>query len=182
MVDERHRVAEVGAVVMADTPPKPPSWIHPTHAVAVVIVAALVILAILGWALVELRVNSGGADGAPVADPNAGTIAAMASAAFTALSSLIAAYFGIKVATEQSAQATATANEAIVVASDRNANVAKAAHDANETALRALNLAQEQAAEVNQTMQTYRNLMSESMISRQATGPEPPPPAGDPVR
>lgn len=93
-----------------------PVWVTPKYAVIVVAVAAVVILAILGWSLVELSTVPGSGETAATADPNAGTIAALASSAFTALASLSAAYFGIKVAGEQSAQATDTANKALGIA------------------------------------------------------------------
>jgi hypothetical protein len=52
-----------------------------------------------------------GSSGNPAtADPNAGTIAALAGAALSAITSLSAAYFGIKVACEQSSQASAQAS------------------------------------------------------------------------
>ena len=91
------------------------SWVEPTYAFWVVAIVAVVILLILGVSVWELKAGSG--DGKnPVADPNAGTIAALAAAAFTSLSSLTAAYFGIKVAGDQSAQSTEMARQVATTA------------------------------------------------------------------
>ena len=99
-------------------------WVQPGYAFWVVAIVALVILGILGVAISELD-GVASADGKTrLSDPDASTIAALAAAAFTALSSLTAAYFGIKVASEQSAQATEQANKtthlALQVANNAN--------------------------------------------------------------
>jgi hypothetical protein len=87
------------------------SWVKPRYAVLVVAIVAFVILGILGFAVMEMNATTTGAgqNRVPTADPNAGTIAALAAAAFTAISTLTAAYFGIKVASDQSERTTSRA-------------------------------------------------------------------------
>lgn len=94
------------------------SWIQPKYAVWVVGIVAIVILGILGFAISEIDGGTTGTGASQVrtADPNAGTIAALAAAAFTALSTLTAAYFGIKVASDQSERSAATTSMALQVA------------------------------------------------------------------
>jgi hypothetical protein len=94
------------------------SWIQPKYAVWVVAIVAIITLAILGVAISEIDggTTGTGANTVRTADPNAGTIAALAAAAFTALSTLTAAYFGIKVASDQSERAAATTSQALQVA------------------------------------------------------------------
>ena len=98
------------------TPSDATAWIRPGFAVIVVCVVAVLILGILITAVVQLHVTTvpgvGGAAGTVAADPNAGTVAALAGAALSAITSLAAAYFGIKVASEQTAQASAQASSA----------------------------------------------------------------------
>jgi hypothetical protein len=96
------------------------SWVRPGFAAIVVSIVALAILGIVGWTLIELAVVNG--DDGATADPNAGTIAAIASAGLSALVSLASAYFGIKFASEQASQANATAAIAMEVASKASAN------------------------------------------------------------
>ena len=86
----------------------------------VVCAVALALLAVVWWAIAELQVV--GPEAAREADPNAGTIAAIASAGLSSLTALAAAYFGIKVASEQAGQANATAAAALEVASRISAN------------------------------------------------------------
>ena len=90
------------------TPPDATQWIRPGFAVIVVCVVATLILGILVVAVWEIHGSSG--NNPATADPNAGTIAALAGAALSAITSLSAAYFGIKVASEQSSQASAQAS------------------------------------------------------------------------
>ena len=94
------------------------SWIQPKYAVWVVAIVAIVILAILGVAISEIDggTTGTGANTVRTADPDAGTIAALAAAAFTALSTLTAAYFGIKVASDQSERAATATSQALQVA------------------------------------------------------------------
>ncbi|MCF7552596.1 hypothetical protein [Pseudonocardia sp. WMMC193] len=102
----------------------------PGYALIVVCVVSLIILGILIAAVLQLQTpmmpGPNGAAATPVADPNAGTVAALAGAALAALSSLTAAYFGIKVASEQSAQvaaqANATASHALAVLGNSTSN------------------------------------------------------------
>lgn len=82
------------------------SWVTPGLAAYVVSAVALALFGIVLFAIWQLQGGEG-------ADPDAGTIAALAGAGIAALSSLTAAYFGIKVATEQSAQAAATTARAV---------------------------------------------------------------------
>jgi hypothetical protein len=101
-------------------------WVQPKFAFWIVAIVAVVILLILGVSLWELSGVSSADGKSKLADPDAGTIAALASAAFAALSSLTAAYFGIKVASEHSAQATEqaarTTTLALQVANNANSS------------------------------------------------------------
>lgn len=97
------------------------SWIRPRYAAVVVSIVAVALLGVVAFALLELTVGQD-ANHASIADPNASTIAAIASAAIACLTSLTAAYFGVKVASEQSAHANATAGMALEVASKAAAN------------------------------------------------------------
>lgn len=96
------------------------SWVRPGYAAIVVSVVAVVILGVTITALIELSTPTSG--DSPVADPNAGTIAAISSAALASLTSLAAAYFGIRIASEQASQANSTAAMALEVASKATAN------------------------------------------------------------
>ena len=115
-------------VVRTTFTPPDPSWIRPRLAVIVVSVVAVAILIILFLAVWELSIGPGTpaspgvAAVAPTPDPNAGTIAALAGAAFTALASLIAAYFGVKVASEAAAQSAATTTQALQALADSTTN------------------------------------------------------------
>lgn len=101
------RPAQVG---QSQSPTTPSSWATPGYAAIVVAVVAACLLGIVVVAILNL---DGVGPGKATADPNAATVAALASAAIAALSSLVAAYFGIKVASEQSAQASATTATAV---------------------------------------------------------------------
>lgn len=94
-------------------------WVRPGYAVVVVSVVALAVLGVVVIAVLHLDTGSGTT---PAADPNAATITAIASTAIAAIVSLTAAYFGIKVASENAAQATSTAAMALEVASKVSAN------------------------------------------------------------
>lgn len=94
-------------------------WVRPGYAVIVVSVVALAVLGVVVVAVLQLETGSGAT---PTADPNASTITAIASTAIAAIVSLTAAYFGIKVASENAAQATSTAAMALEVASKVSAN------------------------------------------------------------
>lgn len=100
------------------TPMTPAAWVSPRLAALVVSIVALVLLAIV---LVSIWKLDAGPNGT-VADPNAGTIAALAGSGIAALTSLSPAYFGIKVATEQSAQAAATTARALEVLGNSTSN------------------------------------------------------------
>ena len=95
------------------------NWVRPWHAVLVVLIVAVAVTGIVLIAVFQL-INPEGSP--PAADPNANTIVAIATAAISALTSLTAAYFGIKVASEQAASSTATAAAALEVASKVSAN------------------------------------------------------------
>lgn len=101
------------------TPMTESKWVTPGLAAYVVSAVAIALLAIVGFALWELRPGTGTT---PTADPNAGTIGALAGAGIAALTSLTAAYFGIKVATEQSAQSAATTARALEVLGNSTTN------------------------------------------------------------
>lgn len=94
-------------------------WVRPGYAAIVVSIVAVAILGVVGWSLFELAAVGANQD---TADPNAGTIAAIASAGLSSLVSLASAYFGIKLASEQTTQANATAAMALEVASKASAN------------------------------------------------------------
>lgn len=111
--------ATAPSVYTAD-PTNASAWIRPGYAVIVVCAVAVALLAVVGWAMAELQVV--GPETAREADPNAGTIAAIAAAGLSSLTSLAAAYFGIKVASEQAGQANTTATAALEVASRISAN------------------------------------------------------------
>ena len=89
-------------------------WVTPGLAAYVVSAVAFGLLVIVVFAIFQLQVVGGDTAGP---DPNAGTIAAIAGSGITALTSLTAAYFGIKVASEQSAQAALTTSHALQVLS-----------------------------------------------------------------
>lgn len=120
--------AEPGQRKLIFDPSTESPWVQPKYAFWVVAIVSVVILAILGVSIFEIEgtTTGSGEDQVRTADPNAGTIAALAAAAFTALSTLTAAYFGIKIASEQSDRANATASRALQVADN--------AHHANSTA------------------------------------------------
>ncbi|WP_375389374.1 hypothetical protein [uncultured Amnibacterium sp.] len=86
-------------------------WVKPKYAVFVVVVLAVALLGVLVGSVLGLQWGS--TDGGKTANANASTISAIAAATIAALSSLAAAYFGIRVATEQSAQSAQTARDAV---------------------------------------------------------------------
>lgn len=90
------------------------NWVRPGYAALVVCLVAVCIVVVLWWALSELAQAKNGTT--VMADPNAGTIAAIAATAMSSLTALASAYFGIKFATEQASQANATAEKALAVA------------------------------------------------------------------
>lgn len=103
---------ERGQAAAGESTPTRPSWIRPGFAVVVVGMVAVVVVGIVLIALFELAAFTSD-DGSSAADPNAATIIAIASSGITAVSTLAAAYFGIKVASEQTAQANETAAKAV---------------------------------------------------------------------
>lgn len=106
------------------------SWITSGGALLIVVVAVVVVLVILIMSLVILQqgaASRNGELGVAVANPNAGTIVALASAAFAALMSLVSTYFGIRAVTEQS---------------DQTAGAIKASEEANQIAADALKVNQ----------------------------------------
>ena len=86
-----------------------------------VVVVGVVGAAVVGVVVAALIILVRGPGDPATGDPNAETIAAIVTAAITALSSLAAAYFGIRVASEAANQANATAQQAMVL-SDRVVN------------------------------------------------------------
>lgn len=92
------------------TPTTQSTWATPGYAA---IVVAIVALCLVGIVVVSILNLDGVGTNKATADPNAATVAAIASAAIAALTSIVAAYFGIKVASEQSAQAAAVTEKAV---------------------------------------------------------------------